>query len=78
MASNKLIEDSEPGAVEIHRIDSDTGARQIAPLQEVRNRRDNERVTLLLDLLGKDAHDPSRNLMPVTIELLKARVAIGK
>jgi len=75
---NKFADDSDKAAIEIHRIDPEVEARQIARLKATRNRRDNERVTQLLDRLEHDAQDSSVNLMPVTIELVKARASIGE
>lgn len=75
---NKMVEASESTTVEIHRIDPNTEARQVARLQSVRARRDNQLVNQLLDKLEQEAKDPSRNLMPVTIELVKARASMGE
>ncbi len=75
---NKMVEASESTTVEIHRIDPNTEARQIACLQSVRAGRDNQLVSQLLDKLEKEAQDPSCNLMPVTIELVKARASMGE
>jgi methylmalonyl-CoA mutase N-terminal domain/subunit len=75
---NKFVEDSEQLPIEIHRIDPETEARQIARLKAVRARRDDTRVTQLLDKLEQQAHDPSINLMLVTIELVKARASMGE
>src|SRR6266566_5823562 len=75
---NKFADDSDKAGIEIHRVDPEVEARQIARLKATRNRRDNERVTQLLDRLEHDAQDSSVNLMPVTIELVKARASIGE
>ncbi len=75
---NKFADDSEKTPMEIHRIDPEVEARQIARLKATRNRRDNERVIQLLDRLQHDAQDSSVNLMPVTVELVKARASIGE
>jgi methylmalonyl-CoA mutase N-terminal domain/subunit len=44
----------------------------------VRARRDNVRVTVLLEQLAREAQDPAVNLMPTTIELVKARATMGE
>jgi methylmalonyl-CoA mutase N-terminal domain/subunit len=44
----------------------------------VRRERDNGRVKKLLDELATTAKDPAANLMPVTIELAKARATMGE
>src|SRR5437773_10504303 len=75
---NKFADDLDKAAIEIHRVDPEVEGRQIARLKATRNSRDNGRVTQLLDRLEHDAQDSSVNLMPVTIELVKARASIGE
>ena len=78
IGSNKFVDDSNTFPVEVHRIGPDVEARQIARLKVTRNRRDSERVKQLLDRLERDARDPSVNLMPITVELVRARASIGE
>ncbi|HEY8370473.1 MAG TPA: methylmalonyl-CoA mutase family protein [Thermodesulfobacteriota bacterium] len=76
---NRYVEtNGEPEAVEIHRVDPEAEVRQIARTRRVRATRDQARVDALLDRLADEARDPSRNLMPVTIELVKARATMGE
>ncbi len=75
---NKFVEPSEPSPVEIHRVDPSAEARQVARVRTVRARRDGVRVAALLDRLEREARDPAVNLMPVTIELVKARATLGE
>jgi methylmalonyl-CoA mutase N-terminal domain/subunit len=75
---NRYVEPPEPTPLDIHRVDPDVEARQIARVREVRRRRDPVRVATLLDRLEAEARDPSVNLMPVTIELVKARATLGE
>jgi methylmalonyl-CoA mutase cobalamin-binding domain/chain len=75
---NKHVEPPEPATFPIHRVDSDVEARQIAQLVAVRARRDGARVAGLLDRLEAEARDPAANLMPVTIELVRARASLGE
>src|SRR5438309_5693616 len=75
---NKFVEPAEPGAVEVHRVSPDVEARQIARLRATRATRDAARVAALLDRLAREATDPAVNLMPVTIELVKARASMGE
>jgi methylmalonyl-CoA mutase cobalamin-binding domain/chain len=75
---NKFVEPAEPGAVEVHRVSPDVEPRQIARLRATRARRDNARVAALLDRLAREAADPAVNLMPVTIELVRARASMGE
>ena len=48
------------------------------PRSAVRRRRDGARVAALLDRLEAEARDPAANLMPVTIDLVKARASLGE
>jgi methylmalonyl-CoA mutase cobalamin-binding domain/chain len=75
---NKHVEPAEPSPVEIHKVDPAVEQRQVARTKAVRARRDNARVTALLEQLAREAHDPARNLMPTTIELVKARATMGE
>jgi len=64
--------------LEIHRVAPDVEARQVAQLRRVRAGRDGARVAALLDRLEREAADPAVNLMPVTIELARARASVGE
>jgi methylmalonyl-CoA mutase N-terminal domain/subunit len=75
---NKHVEPAEPPGVEIHRVGADVEPRQIARLQEARRRRDSGRVSALLERLEQAARDPDVNLMPVTIDLVKAGASMGE
>ncbi|MFQ5898919.1 MAG: methylmalonyl-CoA mutase family protein [Candidatus Methylomirabilia bacterium] len=75
---NKFVDPSEPAPLEIYRVDPDVESRQIAGVREVRRQRDNARVGALLDRLAQEASDRSLNLVPVTIELVKARATLGE
>jgi methylmalonyl-CoA mutase N-terminal domain/subunit len=75
---NVHVEPPEAGGIEVHRVDPAVEARQVARLQDVRQRRDGTRVAALLDRLEAEARDPAANLMPVTIDLVKARASLGE
>ncbi|MBI2206073.1 MAG: methylmalonyl-CoA mutase [Candidatus Rokubacteria bacterium] len=75
---NKYVEPAAPGAVEINKVDPDVERRQVERVREVRRRRDQPRVDALLARLVEEARDPARNLMPATIELVKARATMGE
>jgi methylmalonyl-CoA mutase N-terminal domain/subunit len=75
---NKHTEPSEPSPIELHRIDPEVEARQTGCLAATRRGRDQGRVDALLDRLAREALDPGANLMPVTIELVKARASMGE
>jgi methylmalonyl-CoA mutase N-terminal domain/subunit len=75
---NKFVEPPEPNAVPVHKVDPGVEARQVARLQAVRAKRDGARVAALLDRLAREAADPAINLLPVTIELVKAHASLGE
>ena len=74
---NKLVEEEDRAAIELHPYDPGTAVRQIARTQEVRERRDDAAVAALLGRLVEVARDESRNVMPVTIELVRAGATMG-
>ncbi len=75
---NTLVEPSAPPPIPIHKVDPVVESRQIQRLAEVRRRRDPALVARLLDRLEREAREPSTNLMPVTVELVKARASLGE
>jgi len=75
---NKFVEEAEQAPVEIHRVDPESEARQIARLAATRARRDDCQLRGLMDELEKQARDPQANLMPITVELVKARASAGE
>jgi len=75
---NTHVEAYEPPPTPIHRVDPAVEARQVAAVRAARARRDGGRVAALLGRLAAEAHDPGVNLMPTTIELVKARATLGE
>jgi methylmalonyl-CoA mutase cobalamin-binding domain/chain len=75
---NKYVDPAEPANIEIHRTDPTTEARQREKLQTTRMLRNASQVERLLDQLASEAEDPTTNLMPITIELVKARASMGE
>ena len=75
---NKFVEENERAAIEIHQIDPSSEDRQILLLRKTKERRDGKRVKELLARLEHDARDSATNLMPITIELVKARASMGE
>ena len=55
-----------------------TADRQIARTRRVRAERDNARVGTLLEELVSVARDETRNIMPVTIELVREGATMGE
>jgi methylmalonyl-CoA mutase N-terminal domain/subunit len=64
--------------MQIHRVDPEAERRQAERTQRVRRERDNHKVNQLLDALAQQARDPSANLMPGTIEAVRARATLGE
>src|SRR5689334_20613446 len=75
---NQHAEPSRKENIEIHKVDPAVEKRQIERTQRVRRERDNAKVDALLGELAAQARDPSVNLMPVTIELARARATMGE
>ncbi|MGE5161629.1 MAG: methylmalonyl-CoA mutase family protein [Betaproteobacteria bacterium] len=74
---NRFVEEEEQHDIEIHPYDPTTAERQVGRTQRIRRERDNARVNALLDRLVDVAKDESQNIMPVTIELVKAGATMG-
>ncbi|HYE94209.1 MAG TPA: methylmalonyl-CoA mutase family protein, partial [Terriglobales bacterium] len=62
----------------IHKVDAAVETRQITRTKAVRARRDGAKVAALLERLAGEARNPAVNLMPTTIELVKARATMGE
>jgi len=75
---NVMVEPSEPPPIPIHKVDPAVEARQVARLRETRRRRDQALVDRLLERLEREAREPATSIMPVTIELVKARASLGE
>ena len=75
---NRFVEPAAPMPVPIHKVDASVETRQVARLLQIRRRRDGARVEALLGRLEAEARDPDANLMPATIEAVKARATLGE
>ncbi len=74
---NTMVEEDENQEIETHPYDSTTADRQIARTRRVRAERDDARVEMLLEELVSVAKDETRNIMPVTIELVREGATMG-
>ncbi|GAC1476064.1 MAG: methylmalonyl-CoA mutase family protein [Vulcanimicrobiaceae bacterium] len=74
---NRLVDGTPDPKIETHPYDQTTAERQIARTQRVRRERDAERFARLLDELVAVAKDPSQNIMPITIELVRNGATMG-
>ena len=75
---NTLVEEDENQEIETHPYDYSTAERQIARTKRVRAERDNAKVGTLLEKLVSDAKDETRNIMPVTVELVREGATMGE
>ena len=75
---NMFAEPPAPVPVPIHKVAADVETRQVARVKAVRAGRDNARVSELLERLAVEAKNPDTNLMPLTIEAVKARATMGE
>ncbi|NQU61939.1 MAG: methylmalonyl-CoA mutase family protein [Rhodospirillales bacterium] len=74
---NKYVEEGADPKVEVHPYDPETEKRQIAALNKVRTERDDDKLAGLLDQLKVIAQDEDENIMPITIDLVKAGASMG-
>ena len=75
---NKFMEPDEKTDIKTHPHDPTTAQRQIDRLQRVRRERNQAEVDALLDRLLEVARDDKENIMPVTIELVRAGASMGE
>ncbi len=75
---NKFVEPDERVAIETHPYDPTTAVRQIERLKRVRRERDQRKVEGLFERLVQVARDEGENIMPVTIELVRAGASMGE
>lgn len=76
---NRYVDEkSETAEVEIHPYDENCTRLQVQRLQEVRANRNSGRVQKLLQELKDQARSEDINLLPKTIELVKARATLGE
>jgi methylmalonyl-CoA mutase N-terminal domain/subunit len=74
---NRFVDGTPDPKIETHPYDQTTAERQIARTQRVRRERDPALFARLLAELVEVAKDPSVNIMPVTIELVRAGATMG-
>jgi methylmalonyl-CoA mutase N-terminal domain/subunit len=75
---NKFVEPQEKVAIETHAYDPTTAQRQIERLKRVRASRNQREVEALFARLLEVASDPDENILPVTIELVRAGASMGE
>ncbi|MQA13801.1 MAG: methylmalonyl-CoA mutase [Pseudonocardiaceae bacterium] len=75
---NKYVDAEPDQRVETHKLDPESETRQRARLEQVRADRDPQRADAALRDLITAAHDPDTNLMPATIEAVRAHLSMGE
>ena len=71
------MEKDEKFDVELHPHDPTSETRQIDRLKRIRRERDNKKVDALLEKLVQVAKEPTENIMPVTIDLVREGASMG-
>lgn len=74
---NCFVDDTPDPVIHTHPYDQTTAHRQITRTQRVRRERDPVKFDLLLAQLLETAKDPAQNIMPITIELVRAGATMG-
>src|SRR5271156_6722908 len=74
---NCFVDGTKDPEIHTHPYDQSTAERQIARTQRVRRERDPIKFQTLIDRLVAVAKDPAQNIMPVTIELVRAGATMG-
>jgi methylmalonyl-CoA mutase N-terminal domain/subunit len=74
---NRYCQEGASEKIEVHAYDPTTAERQVARTRRVRAERDEGQVQALLDKLAAVAKNPDDNIMPVTVELVRAGATMG-
>ncbi|MDP8910284.1 MAG: methylmalonyl-CoA mutase family protein [Chloroflexota bacterium] len=75
---NKYVDPGADQEIETHQLDPESEHRQITRLKEIKAGRDQRAVADALTRLRQTARDPDANLMPATIDAVKADVSMGE
>ena len=75
---NKYVEEDNKVDIETHPFDEETGRRQLERLRRVKAQRDGAKVARLFGKLTEIARDDRQNIVPITVELVKARATLGE
>lgn len=74
---NRYVDLDNSSDVELHPYDESTCERRITRLSQARRDRDNGAVAERMGKLVEAARDETRNIMPITIELVQAGAFVG-
>jgi methylmalonyl-CoA mutase cobalamin-binding domain/chain len=75
---NKHVDAVADQKIEVHKLDPESENRQITRLKQVRADRDPVRAERALDELVRVAKDDAANLMPATLEAVRAHLSMGE
>jgi methylmalonyl-CoA mutase cobalamin-binding domain/chain len=75
---NKYVDEEPDPPIDTHQLDPESERRKIARLKEVKEQRDGERVRQTLAKLQDVARDEEANVMPATIDAVKAHASMGE
>jgi len=75
---NKYVDEGEDHKVETHKLDPESEERQIRRLKQLRGDRDQDRAQQAMAALLAAAQDAEVNVMPATIEAVKAHLSMGE
>ncbi len=74
---NRFVDGTPDPKIETHPYDQSTAERQVSRTQRVRRERDALKFDVLLKQLVEVAKDPAQNIMPISIELVRAGATMG-
>ena len=75
---NKYVDPDDDQPVETHKLDPQSERRQIERVKRIKADRDQERAARALKELEEVARDPGENMMPATINAVKANASMGE
>lgn len=75
---NEYVDQEADEKIETHQLDPESEAKQIRRLKQVRSARDPQRAEAAKKNLQAVAEAPDANLMPATIEAVKAHLSMGE
>src|SRR5215212_11394973 len=75
---NRYVDEGEDHKVEVHKIDPETEQRKIGMLRDVKAARDEDAAEAALAALVEVARDHDANLMPATVDAVKAKATMGE
>ncbi len=74
---NRFVDGTPDPEIHTHPYDATTATRQVNRTKRVRAERDPVKFQKLMDKLMEVAKDPNENIMPISIELVKAGATMG-